>query len=148
MPVRTAEAEWKGTLLEGKGEMAVGSGSFKGPFDFKSRSADGKGTNPEELIAAAHAGCYSMALSAILTQAHKPPERIHTSARVHFEKQETGFAIPRIDLSTQAVVPELDEATFREYAETAKRDCPVSKALASVDIHLDARLVTSAPARV
>src|SRR5438046_10499519 len=102
MPVRSAEAEWKGNLTEGKGSVELGSGAFEGPYDWRSRSADGAGTNPEELIGAAHAGCFSMALSAQLTQAGTPPTRIHTTARVHLEKVGEGFAIPQIELETEA----------------------------------------------
>lgn len=141
MPARTAEAEWNGNLTEGSGQMKLGSGAFNGPYSFKSRMAEGTGTNPEELIGAAHAGCFSMALSAGLTQAGFKPERIHTDARVHFEKQGEGFAIPKIELSTEARIPGIDEATFQQQAENAKKNCPVSKALAGVDIQLTAKLV-------
>src|ERR1700712_2480921 len=102
MPARTAEAEWRGNLTEGKGNIKLGSGAFEGPYDWRSRSADGPGTNPEELIGAAHAGCYSMALSAMLTQAGTPPTRIHTSARVTLDKVGEGFAITQIELATEA----------------------------------------------
>jgi osmotically inducible protein OsmC len=141
MPTRTAEAEWRGNLTEGKGEVKLGSGAFSGPYDWRSRSADGAGTNPEELIGAAHAGCFSMALSAHLSQAGHPPTRIHTTARVHLEKVDNGFAIPRIELDTEAEVPGIDAATFQQQAETAKANCPVSKALAGVQIELKATLL-------
>jgi osmotically inducible protein OsmC len=123
--------------------MKLGSGSFEGPFDFRSRTADGQGTNPEELIGAAHAGCFSMALSSYLTQAGFIPERIHTSAKVHFEKQGDGWAIPRIELATEAVVPGMEPDAFQKYAEQAKSNCPVSKALAGVEIQLAAKLISS-----
>jgi osmotically inducible protein OsmC len=142
--IRTAEAEWKGNLQQGKGKMKLGSGAFEGAYDFRSRMTDGEGTNPEELIGAAHAGCFSMALSAQLTGAGFTPERIYTTAKVHFEKLSDGFAIPRIELETEAEVPGLEDAAFQQYAETAKKNCPVSKALAGVDIRLVARLGSSA----
>jgi osmotically inducible protein OsmC len=141
MPTRTAEAEWRGNLTEGKGRIKLGSGAFEGPYDWRSRSADGAGTNPEELIGAAHAGCFSMALSAQLTQAGHPPARIHTTARVHLEKVEAGFAIPRIELETEAEVPGIDADQFQQLAQTAKAGCPVSKALAGTEIHLTATLL-------
>ena len=148
MPTRKAEAEWRGNLLQGKGLLKVGSGAFEGPYDFRSRTADGKGTNPEELIGAAHAGCFSMALSARLTQAGFTAERIHTSAKVHFEKQGEGFAIPLIELETEAIVPGIDVTVFNQHAQSAKENCPVSKALAGVEIRLTARLgsASAAPA--
>jgi lipoyl-dependent peroxiredoxin len=141
MPSRTAEAEWKGKLLDGKGRIKVGSGSFEGPYDFRGRTADGAGTNPEELLGAAHAGCFSMAVAAELTQAGFTPERIHTKAKVHLEKQPEGFGIPLIELETEASVPGLTVEQFEKYAQTAKKGCPVSKALAGVEIRLNAKLV-------
>ena len=141
MPVRTADAEWHGSLIEGKGNIKLGSGAFEGPYDWRSRSADGAGTNPEELIGAAHAGCFSMALSAQLTQAGTPPTRIHTSAKVHLDKVENGFAISQIELTTEAEVPGIDAETFETQAQTAKANCPVSKALAGTEIHLKANLL-------
>jgi len=141
MPARTAEAEWRGNLTEGKGNIKLGSGAFEGSYDWRSRSADGPGTNPEELIAAAHAGCFSMALSHQLSEAGHPPARIHTTARVQLDKVEDGFAITRIDLTTEGEVPGIDAATFQDQAEKAKAGCPVSKALAGAEIHLKATLV-------
>ncbi len=141
MPTRNAEAEWQGNLTEGKGQIKLGSGAFSGPYDWRSRSADGAGTNPEELIGAAHAGCFSMALSAQLTQAGTPPTRIHTVARVKLDKVGEGFAITDIELETEASVPGIDAATFQTQAESAKANCPVSKALAGTQIHLKATLV-------
>lgn len=141
MPTRTAEAEWKGNLTEGKGSVKLGSGAFDGPYDWRSRSAEGPGTNPEELIGAAHAGCFSMALSAQLTQEGHPPTRIHTTARVHLEKMGDGFAITRIELATEAVVPGILAEQFQQIAEAAKSGCPVSKALAGTQIQLKARLL-------
>lgn len=136
MPVRSATAEWSGTLREGKGTMRMASGAYEGRYSFGSRFEEAPGTNPEELIAAAHAGCFSMALSGVLGRAGVQPERIETTAKVHVEKVGEGFSITRIDLSTQARVPGIDEATFREHAEAAKQNCPVSKALAGTEIRL------------
>lgn len=141
MPTRNAEAEWRGSLTEGTGTMTLGSGAFSGPYDWRSRSADGAGTNPEELIGAAHAGCFSMALSAQLTQAGTPPTRIHTVARVKLDKVGEGFAITNIDLETEAEVPGLDASGFQTHAEAAKANCPVSKALAGTQIYLKATLL-------
>ncbi|HEX2254595.1 MAG TPA: OsmC family protein [Thermoanaerobaculia bacterium] len=141
MPTRRAEATWNGTLKDGSGEMALGSGAYRGRYSFGSRFEQEPGSNPEELIAAAHAGCFSMALSAGLTKAGHTPESVHTEARVHLEKQAEGFAIARIDLATEGRVPGIDEATFREHAEGAKQGCPVSKALAAVEIRLEAKLL-------
>ena len=139
MPTRTAHAEWDGSLSEGSGRMAFGSGAFEGPYSFKSRMEDGSGTNPEELLGAAHAGCFSMALSLILGAGGHEPESISTDAKVRFEKEGEGWAIKGIELTTRARVPGLDEDGFREAAEAAKENCPVSQAL-KVDIGLDAAL--------
>ncbi len=144
MPVRNAEAEWNGNLFEGSGRMKLGSGAFDGPFSFKSRMEDGAGTNPEELIGAAHAGCFSMAFSAQLSGAGHPPKRVHTKAAVHFNKVEGGFAITSVDLETEGEVPGIDNTKFQELAEAAKKGCPVSKALAGTQINLKARLVSAA----
>jgi lipoyl-dependent peroxiredoxin len=141
MPTRTSEALWEGGLKGGRGTVKLGSGAYEGAYSFSSRFESGTGTNPEELIAAAHAGCFSMALSHGLSQAGFPPTRVHTTAEVHLEKAGDGFAIPRIDLVTEAEVPNIDEAKFREQAETAKRNCPVSKVLAGAEITLAAKLV-------
>lgn len=141
MAVRTASAVWNGSITEGKGTMALGSGAFEGQYSFASRFEAGVGTNPEELIGAAHAGCFSMALSATLGRAGFNPTSINTTAKVHLIKQEAGFVIPAIDLETEASVPGLDAAKFQELANTAKETCPVSKALAGVQIKLTAKLV-------
>ena len=141
MPIRKAEAEWKGNLFEGQGRMKLGTGAYEGPYTFKSRMEDGPGTNPEELIAAAHAGCFSMALSAGLAKGGFPPKRVHTEASVHFDKVGEGFAITAIDLKTEADVPGIDEARFQEFAAGAKKNCPVSKALAGTTITLQATLL-------
>ena len=141
MPVRTAEAQWEGSLQAGKGVMRLGGGAYEGPYSFASRFEDGNGTNPEELIAGAHAGCFSMALSGALGRAGHDPVRVHTTADVHLEKQEAGFRIVRIDLHTEAEVPGIDAAQFEEIAQTAKANCPVSVALAGAEITLDAKLI-------
>jgi lipoyl-dependent peroxiredoxin len=143
MPVRTAEAEWKGNLLEGQGRMKLGTGAYDGAYSFKSRMESGPGTNPEELLGAAHAGCFSMALSHQLATAGYPPKRVHTNAAVHFDKVEGGFAITSVDLTTEAEVPGIENAKFQELAEGAKKGCPVSKALAGTQINLQARLVAA-----
>ena len=140
MPVRNAEAEWNGGIMDGKGTMRLGSGAFEGAYSFKSRMEDGTGTNPEELIGAAHAGCYSMALSAALGQAGFTPASIHTRAAVRFDKVEGGFAISKIDLTTEAEIPDITDDKFQEIAKTAKENCPVSKALAGTQINLQAKL--------
>ncbi len=141
MPVRSAEAEWKGGVVDGAGRIKLGSGAFEGPYSFKARFEDGSGTNPEELMGASHAGCFSMALSATLGRAGYKPERIHTVAKVHLEKVPDGFAIPKIDLETEATVPGITPEAFQEIAHQAKAGCPVSKALAGVEISLNAKLV-------
>ncbi len=140
MPARTASAVWEGDLKSGKGRMKLGSGAYEGPYSFLSRFEEGTGTNPEELIGAAHAGCFSMALSAGLDKAGIKARRIQTEARVHLEKVGDGFKITRIDLRTVGEVPGIDEKKFREHAEGAKKGCPVSKALAGAEITLDASL--------
>jgi len=139
MAVRNAEAVWKGTLKEGAGTMKLGSGSYEGPFSYESRFEDGKGTNPEELIGAAHAGCFSMFLGSLITKAGFTPTRIHTTASVHLG---AGPAISKIELNTEAEVPGMDDKAFQEKAAEAKAGCPVSKALSAVsDIQLTAKLV-------
>jgi osmotically inducible protein OsmC len=142
MPVRKAEAVWEGGLMKGKGKMKFGSGAFEGAYSFASRFEEGAGTNPEELIGAAHAGCFSMALSLFLERAGHIPERIHTNAKVHIDKAGDGFRITTIELQTEAKVPGIDEKKFLEQAEAAKKGCPVSQALAGVEIKLNAKLVS------
>ena len=141
MPARRAEAEWKGNLKDGRGRVKVGSGAFDLPYTFRDRFEDGKGTNPEELIGAAHAGCFTMALTADLTGAGHPPDRIHTTATVTIDKVGQGFGITRIELATEGSVPGIDAAEFQKRAEGAKTNCPVSKALAGTTITLTAKLV-------
>lgn len=142
MPARAASAEWKGSLREGKGIMKMSSGAYEGPYSFASRFESGTGTNPEELIAAAHAGCFSMAFSAGLGKAGFTPASVRTTATVHLDKLGDGMGIVRIDLDMTAEVPGIDEKTFMEQAEGAKKGCPISKALAAVpEITLKAKLV-------
>lgn len=141
MPVRKAEAVWEGNLREGKGNVKLGSGAFEGSYSFGTRFEDQPGTNPEELIGAAHAGCFSMALSAGLTKSGFAPQSIRTSAKVHLEKVGEGFKITRIQLQTQGQVPHIDEQTFRNHAENAKTGCPISQALAATQIELEAKLI-------
>ena len=145
MPTQTAEAGWYGAFRDGEGKMRLGSGAFEGGFSYRSRMEDGPGTNPEELLAAAHAGCFSMSLARRLEAAGYSPDRVHTEARVRFGRVGEGYAITRIDLRTEAEVPGVDEEVFLQKAEDAKRDCAVSKALAGVEeITLEAKLAQHA----
>jgi lipoyl-dependent peroxiredoxin len=147
MPIRKAEAEWKGNLIEGKGRLKVGSGAFDGPYSFKSRIEEGQSaTNPEELIGAAHAACFTMALTAQLSQGGITPNRIHTVANVKLDKIGEAFAITRIELETEADIPGINDASFQKFALDAKKNCPVSKALAGTEIHLTAKLLKAAAA--
>ena len=138
MAIRESSAIWKGNLAKGKGTMRLGSGAYEGAYTFASRFEEGPGTNPEELVGAAHAGCFSMFLAAILSKAGHIPTSISTTAKVHLGD---GPRITLIELSTVGDVPGIDEKTFREFAEEAKKGCPVSQALAAVDISLATRLV-------
>ena len=139
MPKRDGNAVWNGGLKDGKGTIKIGN-VFEGQYSFSSRFEEGEGTNPEELIAAAHAGCYSMAFSAELEGAGFAPNSVSTTASVWVEKGDDGFSISRILLSTEGDVPGIEDAKFQEVAEAAKVGCPVSRALASVDISLEATL--------
>ena len=141
MAIRKSEAEWNGSLREGNGRVKLGSGAFEGKYSFASRFEEAGGTNPEELIAAAHAGCFSMALSAALGRANFTPTRIFTTAAVHLEKVGDAFAITRIELDCEASVSGIDDAAFQQTANGAKAGCPVSKALKAVEITLKAKLV-------
>jgi osmotically inducible protein OsmC len=138
MAIRTASAVWDGTLKEGKGTMKLGSGAFEGAFTFASRFEEGLGTNPEELVGAAHAGCFSMYLSAVLTDAGYPPVQIRTRARVHLGE---GPRITLVELDTEAEVPGLDEKTFLESVDKSKKNCPISLALTGPEVRVTARLV-------
>jgi osmotically inducible protein OsmC len=141
MAVQSASAEWQGSLKEGAGLMRAGSGTFEGPFTFVSRFESGPGTNPEELIGAAHAGCFSMALAAALGRAGHNPSSIKTTAKVHLGTTDAGPTITQIDLAVEGSVPGIDAAQFQEFAEGAKKGCVVSRALAGVhNITLTANL--------
>lgn len=140
MPTRKADAVWNGDLKSGNGTVKFGGGAFEGSYTFASRFENGKGTNPEELIGAAHAACYSMALSAALAQSGYSPESVHTRAEVDLEKVDEGFAITTVTLNTEATVPGIDKDTFMEHAEGAKNNCPVSRALGALEIKLNATL--------
>jgi osmotically inducible protein OsmC len=140
MAVRKSEATWEGTLKEGSGTMRLASGLWEGPYTYSSRFEEAAGTNPEELIGAAHAGCYSMFLAALLTEKGYEPERIATSASVHLG---AGPLIKKVELECEVKVPGVGEAEFQELAAQAKAGCPVSKALASVpEITLHAKLLS------
>lgn len=141
MPVRKASAVWNGGLTDGNGTVALGSGAFEGKYSFGSRFEESPGTNPEELIGAAHAGCFSMAFAAGLGKEGFSPKRVATSAKVHIEKVDGGFKITKIELSTEAEIPDISEADFQKHANGAKESCPVSQALASTEITLTAKLV-------
>jgi osmotically inducible protein OsmC len=139
---RNAEARWAGDLKAGRGTVKLGSGAFEGPYSFVSRFEDGPDTNPEELLGAAHAGCYSMALAHALATAGHPATSVTTTAKVHLTKGATGFSISGIDLVTRGVVPGVSAEVFRKMAEETKVGCIVSRALASVPMQLDAQLVS------
>ena len=141
MAVRKAEAVWEGNLPKGKGTMKFGSGAFEGAYTFASRFEEGPGTNPEELVGAAHAGCFSMFLSAVLSNAGHVPNRVHTTATVHLEQVDGAPWITKIHLDCEADVPGVDEETFSEQVQASKTGCPVSKALKGVEISVDAKLV-------
>jgi lipoyl-dependent peroxiredoxin len=140
MPTRRSQAEWHGNLARGSGTMSLGSGAFEGSYSAASRFEEGEGTNPEELIAAAHAGCFSMALALGLSQAGHEPESVQTTAEVHLDKDDGGFSITRSDLTTEVKVEGLDDAEFQKHAEEAEKNCPVSRALGAIEIGLDAKL--------
>ncbi|MEW6254018.1 MAG: OsmC family protein [Planctomycetota bacterium] len=135
---RTATVRWEGGLRDGRGHIRLGGGAWEGPYSFTSRFEDGPGTNPEELLGAAHAGCFSMAFAKALADAGHPPRQIRTTARVRLEQAAGGFAITRIGLRTEVEVPGLSDQEFQRIAEAAKVGCPVSKALASTRIELEA----------
>jgi osmotically inducible protein OsmC len=138
MPTRIANANWEGDFKRGGGTVAVDSGLFSGPYNFSGRFEGGTGTNPEELLGASHASCFTMALSVVLSQAGTPPESLATEAKVTVDQVEGGFGITKIALSVRGKVPGIDEAAFNEAANAAKANCPLSKALAAVpEITLD-----------
>jgi lipoyl-dependent peroxiredoxin len=142
MPTRTAEVEWKGNLARGSGTMSLGSGAFDGSYSFASRFEEGEGTNPEELIAAAHAGCFSMALAAALSKAGHEPESVRSTARVTLDAGGGNATITRSDLSTEVKVDRLSEEEFQRFADEAKSGCAVSRALGAIEIGLEAHMVS------
>jgi osmotically inducible protein OsmC len=143
MPTRTANARWDGSLQEGQGTMRMASGAYEGPYSFQSRFQEGDGTNPEELIAAAHAGCFSMQFAADIARAGHEPESVETTAKVHLDKQDQGFGITRIELESRARVPGIDAEELQRIAEGSKQGCPVSRALAAVEsVEVNAELVS------
>ena len=143
MATRNGSAEWRGDLKGGSGELTVGDGVFTGAYSFSSRFEEGDGTNPEELIAAAHAACFSMALAAMMAEHGHPADSIRTTAKVHLRRSDAGPTIQQIDLETEGQVPGIDQEHFAEHAEEAKAGCAVSRALAAVEvINLDAKLVS------
>jgi lipoyl-dependent peroxiredoxin len=140
---RKAEAQWNGGLKGGKGNLKVGSGAFSGPYSFAGRFESGGGTNPEELLGAAHAGCFTMALSSALEKAGHTATNVTTTATVHLTKGDAGFSISGIDLVTRGVVPGVSEAEFQKLADDTKTGCIVSRALSAVPMTLDAKLVSA-----
>lgn len=142
MPTRKAHAVWNGTLKDGHGELDVQSGAFKVPYSFRTRFEEEPGTNPEELIGAAHAGCFSQAFSMLLEEAGHKAESIETDAQVRIDPVDGGFKITQVHLNTRGRVPGCDAATFQEVAEKAKGGCPVSQALAGVEISMEAELLS------
>ena len=143
MAERKANAEWNGSVTEGAGKIALGSGLFEGAFSFATRMGDEPGTNPEELLGASLAGCYAMALNATLGKEGKPARAVRAEAKVYLGKDDAGFTINRIDLKAEAEVDDLDDAQFQTIAEGVKKSCPISKALAAVPINLTATLARS-----
>lgn len=139
MPVRKADAVWEGDLANGNGTMKMGT-AYEGPYSFASRFQEGNGTNPEELLAAAHAGCFSMAFSKALSDAGHTPNRVQTTAKVHLDKGDSGFSITRVELVTEADVPGIEEGAFQKAAEGAKNNCPVSRLFKGAEISVDATL--------
>ncbi|HEV8589595.1 MAG TPA: OsmC family protein, partial [Pyrinomonadaceae bacterium] len=140
MLTRTASAVWEGNLKDGQGRIKVESGTLDGPYTFSSRFETAAGTNPEELLGAAHAGCFSMALSLGLVKAGFTPERINTTATVHLDKGSDAYRITSIDLDSEAQVPGINRHQFLEQVELAKTNCVVSEALRGTEIRLQARL--------
>jgi osmotically inducible protein OsmC len=141
MPIRTSSARWSGNLTEGSGTIRTGKGGFEGNYSFKSRFEEGEGTNPEELIAAAHAGCFSMAFSKGLADAGHTPTSVDTTAKVHLDKTDAGMTVTRIDLESVGDVPGIDDSEFQKIAQGAKENCPISRLLSpGAEITLTARL--------
>ncbi len=144
---RRSQATWRGTVPEGGGRLALGSGAFEGPFSLKARVEDvEQATNPEELIAAAEAGCFTMSLANLLSEQGHPPDELSTTASVRLEQRDGSFAITTIELQTRGQVPGVDAARFAELAREAKETCPVSRVLSGADITLEATLTAPAEA--
>jgi lipoyl-dependent peroxiredoxin len=144
MTARNGSAEWHGSAESGSGTITVGDGTFEGAYSYESRFGEAAGTNPEQLLAAAHSGCFTMALANGLSAAGHPPESLRTKARVQLRNLDGAVMLARIDLETEGDVPGIDERQFQAYAEAAKRDCPVSRALAGIpEIILTAKLLTA-----
>ena len=149
MTARNGKAEWHGSVETGSGTITVGDGTFEGAYSYKSRFGEAAGTNPEQLLAAAHSGCFTMAVANTLSAAGHPPESLRTKAQVQFRNLDGAVTLARIDLVTDGDVPGIDERQFQAYAEAAKRDCPVSRALAGIhEISLTAKLLTADSADV
>ena len=141
MATRNGSAVWRGDLQGGEGRITVGNGVHEGPYSFHSRFEDGEGTNPEELLAASHAGCFTMAMSLFLTQQGHPPESLRTTAKTHLRQVENAPTITKIELETEGSVPGIDQDQFQQFAERAKKECVISRALAGVqDFQLEATL--------
>jgi lipoyl-dependent peroxiredoxin len=144
MTARNGSAEWHGSAESGSGTITVGNGVFEGAYSYESRFGEAAGTNPEQLLVAAHSGCFTMALANALSAAGHRPESLRTNARVQLRNFEGAVTLARIDLETDGDVPGIDERQFQDYAEAAKRDCPVSRALAGIpEIILTARLLSA-----
>jgi osmotically inducible protein OsmC len=149
MTARNGSAEWQGSVESGSGTITVGNGVFEGAYSYESRFGEAAGTNPEQLLAAAHSGCFTMALANGLSAAGHAPESLRTNARVQLRNRDGVVTLARIDFETEGDVPGIDERQFHAYAEAAKRDCPVSRALAGIpEITLTAKLLTGDPADV
>lgn len=144
---RRSQATWRGTVADGGGRLSLGSGAYQGPFSLKARIEDvEKATNPEELIAAAEAGCFTMSLANLLSEAGHPPDELSTTAGVRLEQQDGRFGITRIELTTVGTVPGVTEERFSELAREAKETCPVSRVLAGAEITLEAKLASTTEA--
>lgn len=142
MPIRTASAHWTGTLTGGSGSFHTGKGGYEGDFSYASRFEEGEGANPEELIGAANAGCFSMFLAQLLTDAGHPPTSVETQARVHLARTERGMSVTRVELDTSVDAPGIEPDEFARLAQHAKADCPISRLLApGTEITLAAKLV-------
>ncbi len=140
MAIRSATARWEGTLKEGAGKLSLGSGAFEGQYSFSTRFEEGTGTNPEELLGAAHAGCFAMALNAALERAGHTPNYVHADAKVHLNRVDDALTINQVDLIVEAEVPGVDDATFQQFATDAKNTCIISRALNIPEVTLQATL--------